>query len=84
MTSFNIELENRVIEEALYTIENNSTVRNTAAYFNRSKSAIHKDITERLCYISMSLYEEVLKVIGINKMERARRGGLARYKYKSI
>lgn len=84
MKKFDIEIENRVIEEALYTIENNSTVRNTAKHFKKSKSAIHKDITERLYDISISLHEEVSKVLGINKMERARRGALARYKYKSI
>lgn len=85
MKNCNTELENRIIEEALYTIENNSTVRNTALKYGISKSTIHKDITERLYNISISLYNEVAEVLGINKMERAKRGGLAtKNRYKTI
>lgn len=85
MKNFDIGIENRIIEEALYTIENNSTVRNTALQFGVAKSTVHKDITERLYDISISLYEEVSKVLGFNKIERARRGGLAiKHKRKTI
>ena len=40
-------IEERTIEVANYIIENKSTVRAAAKYFNISKSTIHKDVNER-------------------------------------
>ncbi len=37
----------------------------------------HKDVTERLNYISPSLAAEARKVLDLNKQERHIRGGLA-------
>ena len=55
-------MEERVIESAIYIIEHNATVRQTAKQFGVSKSTGHKDVTERL---------------ETNKSERHIRGGLA-------
>lgn len=45
----------------------------------------HKDVTERLQKINHALYEEVQKVLDLNKSERHIRGGIAtREKYKAI
>ncbi len=62
---------------AKYIIENNATVRETAAYFGISKSTVHKDVTEKLYMQSISLYEAVRKILDINKSERHLRGGSA-------
>ncbi len=67
---------------AEYLIENETTVRSTAAYFGISKSTVHKDITVKLKYKNGSLYREVSKILSKNKAERHIRGGEAtRKKY---
>ena len=76
-------ISKRVIKEAQYIIETNSTVRATAEHFNISKSTVHKDVTERLKEIDKQLYKEVRKVLNINLAERHIRGGEAtKNKYK--
>lgn len=67
----------RVISEAKYIIETNSTVRAAAAHFNISKSTVHKDVTERLKGVDKVLYKEVRKVLNKNLSERHIRGGIA-------
>ena len=66
-------MEERVIESAIYIIEHNATVRQTAKQFGVSKSTVHKDVTERL----ETLARQARKVLDINKSERHIRGGLA-------
>ena len=67
-------IEERAVEIAVYIIENNATVRQTAKQFRISKSTVHKDVTERL--------REARKVLDTNKSERHIRGGMAtREKY---
>ncbi len=66
-----------------YIIETGATVRAAAKVFNISKSTVHKDVTERLCYDDPQLYREVKRVLEKNKQERHIRGGMAtRRKYK--
>ena len=67
----------RVVKEAKYIIETNSTVRAAATHFNISKSTVHKDVTERLRGIDKELFHAVRKVLDINLSERHIRGGLA-------
>jgi putative DeoR family transcriptional regulator (stage III sporulation protein D) len=75
-------IEERAIDVAMYIIENNATVRQTAKKFAVSKSTIHKDITDRLKNINPALSISVRKVLDKNKQERHIRGGLAtREKY---
>lgn len=75
-------IEERVLELAKYILENKSTVRSAAKKYNVSKSTVHKDITERLGEINLSLAEDVHSVLDQNKKERHIRGGLAtREKY---
>ena len=69
---------------ALYLIKNKTTVRQTAKEFGISKSTVHKDITEKLSKINFTLFEEVEKILKINKQERHIRGGEAtKRKYKT-
>ena len=65
-----------------YVIDSGATVRACAAHFGISKSTVHKDLTSKLRYINKNLYNEVQKVLLLNKSERHLRGGEAtRRKY---
>lgn len=70
-------IERRTLAAALYTIENNATVRETAKHIGVSKSTIHKDLTKRLIKINYSLYQKVTSILNINREERHIRGGMA-------
>lgn len=72
-------IELRVKNEAIYTIENNATVRETAKVFGFSKSTVHQDLTVRLKELDLELYNEVMNIISENKEERAIRGGKTRW-----
>ncbi len=73
----------RAIVLGEYIAETGATVRAAAKQFRVSKSTVHKDVTEKLRYISPSLYDEVRQVLERNKEERHIRGGEAtRRKYK--
>lgn len=77
------DIDKRVCDTAVYIIENRATVRKAARQFGVSKSTVHKDLTERLPRINLSLYQQVRVLLDINKAERHIRGGLAtRKKYK--
>ena len=67
----------RTLDVANYMLETNGTVRGAASRFKISKSTVHKDISERLKYISPSLYCEIKKLLETNKSERHIRGGNA-------
>ena len=76
-------IEERALELAEYIIENRATVRAAARQFGVSKSTVHKDLSERLENIDLTLYNKVKEVLEFNKSERHIRGGLAtRRKYK--
>lgn len=75
-------IEERAIEIANYIVEEKATVRQTAKKFGVSKSTVHKDVTDRLLQINVSLAREARKVLDTNKSERHIRGGMAtREKY---
>ena len=76
-------IEERAINIAVYIIDNNATVRQTAKAFGVSKSTVHKDVSERLRQVNPQLYGQVRSVLEVNKAQRHIRGGLAtRRKYK--
>ena len=76
--------EERTIRLAQYMVEENATVRQTAARFGISKSTVHKDITTRLKKLNAVLYESVQEVLRTNKQERHIRCGMAtREKYRA-
>lgn len=79
-----IAMEERIFKAADYMIANNATVRQTAEYVNVSKSTVHKDMTQRLPKLSVSVAKKVNTVLQKNKAERHLRGGLAtKQKYLS-
>ena len=76
-------LEKRACELALYLIETGATVRAAAKHFGISKSTVHKDLSCRLPKYNGELYQQVRKILDLNKQERHIRGGMAtRRKYK--
>jgi putative DeoR family transcriptional regulator (stage III sporulation protein D) len=70
-------IQSRAVNEARYIIENAATLRKAAEEFGVSKSTVHRDIHKYLKDIDMELYEEVYKVIDLNRNERHMRGGEA-------
>ena len=70
-------IEERAITIAIYIIDHNATVRQTAKAFGISKSTVHKDVTDRLTQINPTLAHEARAVLDVNKSERHIRGGLA-------
>ena len=78
-------MEERAAAQALYLIENRTTVRAAAKKFGISKSTVHKDLSERLPVYNRTLYLQVKEILEENKAQRHIRGGLAtRRKYKGI
>ncbi len=71
------DIHMRILKEAEYIVETNSTVRAAAGHFGISKSTVHKDVTERLKDIDKELFGEVRKVLNKNLSERHLRGGIA-------
>lgn len=67
----------RAIELAEYIIENKATVRSAAKKFGVSKSTVYVDVSERLKNLSPGLYNDVRKILEVNKAERHIRGGMA-------
>ncbi len=67
----------RAIELAEYIIENKATVRAAAKKFGVSKSTVYVDVSERLKNLSPGLYNDVRKILEVNKAERHIRGGMA-------
>jgi len=70
-------LNSRSEQFGWYIIENKSTIRATANFFNISKSTVHNDISKKLKYENLSLYNQVKKILEINFEERHIRGGKA-------
>ncbi len=76
-------IEQRACELAVYIIENGATVRAAAQHFGISKSTVHKDLTQRLPSHNCCLYQQVRKILDLNKAQRHIRGGIAtRNKFK--
>lgn len=76
-------MEQRACALAVYMIETGATVRVAAQRFGISKSTVHKDLSQRLPQFNKALYEQVRKVLDVNKRERHIRGGMAtQKKYK--
>ena len=77
------KIEQRACELAVYIIENGATVRAAAQHFGISKSTVHKDLTQRLPSHNSRLYQQVRKILDLNKAQRHIRGGIAtRNKFK--
>lgn len=74
-TDFQKRIKERTIGEALYMLENRTTVRDTAKHFNVSKSCTFVDLKKRLKTFNIELYYEIEDMLLINKATRHIRGG---------
>ena len=73
----------RAEQFAQYIIDNNSTIRKTAKYFDISKSTVHNDVSKKLKNENYRLYVKVKKILVKNFQEKHIRGGLStQLKYK--
>jgi putative DeoR family transcriptional regulator (stage III sporulation protein D) len=70
-------IQKRAVDVARYIIKNETTIRRAADEFGVSKSTVHRDIHKYLKDIDLELYEEVYKIIDLNRNERHMRGGEA-------
>lgn len=81
----NNSVEERAARLGEYIAQNGATVRSAAKKFGVSKSTVHKDVSQRLKYVNLSLYKDVKKVLETNKAQRHIRGGMAtKKKYASL
>ena len=79
------EITNRILKEAHYIIDTKKTLRDMAKVFGVSKSAVHKDLKERLKEVDISLYRPVSKILSEHKETRHIRGGEStRKKYLKV
>ena len=68
---------------AQYILDNNSTIRKTAVYFNISKSTVHNDISKKLKYKNYQLYLQIKEILIKNFNEKHIRGGIStKLKYR--
>ena len=75
-------IQERAVKCAEYIIATGCTVRACSAHFCISKSTVHKDVSERLKYVDLDLYERTREILNLNLSERHIRGGIAtREKY---
>ncbi|MBQ9854159.1 MAG: sporulation transcriptional regulator SpoIIID [Bacilli bacterium] len=68
---------NRVLLVADHVINTGNTIRETASFFNISKSTVHKDLKERLLEIDINKYTIVKKIMEEHINTRHIRGGEA-------
>ncbi|MEG0826050.1 MAG: sporulation transcriptional regulator SpoIIID [Bacilli bacterium] len=68
-------INERIINEALYIIKTENTVRELANVFRVSKSTVHKDLHERLLCLDKALYNNVDRILKYHTDVRHIRGG---------
>ena len=68
-------IKKRVLEESIYIINTEDTIREVAKKFKVSKSTVHKDLTDRLFVIDKKLYIKVSNILKYHLDIRHIRGG---------
>ena len=71
------EIRDRCVALGRYIVRTGATVRETARAFGMSKSAVHKDVHDRLRVIHPGLYAEVREILDYHHAVRHLRGGAA-------
>lgn len=78
-----MKIEKREEIFARYLVDNNATIRQTACYFNISKSTVHNDISKKLSRSNIALFKQAQCVLEHNYAVKHLRGGKATaLKYK--
>lgn len=65
------------LDMAEYILNNKSTIRATAKYFNIAKSTVHYYLKYKLREVNLDMYDKVKKLLIENFNEKHIRGGLA-------
>lgn len=74
-----------ILEMAYYILENKSTIRATAKFFNTPKSTVHHNLSFKLKYINYNLYIEVKKLLDENfKIKHIHGGESTKNKYQKL
>ena len=68
-------IKRRVLEESIYIINSEDTIREVAKKFKVSKSTVHKDLTDRLKEIDNDVYIKVSNILKYHLDIRHIRGG---------
>ena len=68
-------IKKRVLEESIYIINTENTIREIAKKFNVRKSTVHKDLTDRLKEIDDRVYIKVSNILKYHLDIRHIRGG---------
>lgn len=77
-----VNIKQRVREEANYIINTNQTVREISKYFSVSKSTVHDDLSKRLKFVDLELYNKVVKILDYHAKIKHLKGGIStRLKY---
>ena len=71
------DMKSREENFAIYIIENKTTIRECANFFNISKSTVHNDLARKLKKTNKFLYYQVYKILNYNLSVRHIRGGEA-------
>ncbi len=71
------DIYDRVIGEAKYLIDTNSTIREIARLFDVSKSTVHMDMRDRLPLVDVNMYNEVSSILKYHIDIKHIRGGEA-------
>lgn len=74
--------EDKIINIAYYILENKTTIRAAAKYFNIPKSTIHYKLNNNLKYINFNLYQKIKILLNENfKIKHLHGGEATRKKY---
>ena len=68
-------IKKRVLEESIYIMSTEDTIREVAKKFKVSKSTVHKDLTDRLKEIDDEVYIKVSNILKYHLDIRHIRGG---------
>lgn len=72
------EREKRIVAEANWYLDNQSSVRDVAANFMVGKSTVWDDFTKRLKHIDMELYDRVRWLLSYNRRHSVEKMNAAR------
>lgn len=77
--------DNQVLEMAYYILDNQTTIRATAKFFNIPKSTVHNYLSTRLKSINKNLYEELQTLMEKNfSLKHIHGGESTKKKYEKL
>lgn len=77
--------EEEIIKMAYFILENNTTIRATAKEFNIPKSTVHHNLSVKLKYINLSLYNKVCNLLKNNfNIKHIHGGESTKIKYQKL